>query len=271
MDSALTVQFQSPAAETAEELILEQIPWDNYIGKVTTGAMMNYLKALMYGYEEDGSSVDCGLDANNAYSCVVMAYPDDPNMAYIMRVTHGDVGSCVVKNVDFTELVNIKLASEAKLKYPAQSIVSVNFIGSTYDDQGRIVPHPAVTFSGRTITLDASVYGIMLIVYEIITHGYTVTVPRREIAEENYYSSIVFANWAGGKIHLELEPPPSAEDLAAKQLDCWSVFSPFERAPGKECPPQTRIADRDTTVEYCSQETIDDEIKNERDDPNYIC
>jgi len=219
----LTIAFSRRAAGEQAEVILEQVPWENYIGRVTKGAMVAYLQHLMYNTPLADGIVRCGI-TDNAYSCMVLVYPSEKLLPYVMGLSHGTVDAGIKNEQEFTETINFKLTDRAELSYPQFGIVSAQFVGPVFDSTGAAVPAPDLELNGREIRLSDQIYGAVEVIYQICVYGHTVTVPAREEAIENKYSSAVYARYPGGVKWEPLEPPPSAEEYAKLGGECgWNL------------------------------------------------
>jgi len=255
MSNTLTVSFEGKAAqEKGVALLLEQAKFGDFTGKVSKGAVVQYMRSLIYG--EDRPSMDCGLNEDgDSFSCMVNAYPVSPVFAYNLHVAYGEVSEMVVVEYDFTETVNVKLESELKLSYPAQEIISAEFIGSGYDQAGTVTVLPALNVGSDSVTVSKPIYGAVSVVYKILVHSYAVTV-KRQPGNETAFPAVVYANYNGGVTWLEIEPPTGSEE---NFVSCGFGYSGTVTGEGDETGlPIANPVHRTIKVNYCTQEIISD-------------
>ena len=253
----ISLQETDPIREPVAALLLEQVPWDAYTGRVTKGAVVSWLHSLMYGSE--ARDMDCGLNEDGSCTALLAAYPVDPDLVYTLDVTRGDLSDRVVSEVEFVELVNLQMETGVRLRYPAQEILSAEFIGPGYDRTGNLVLAPDLVISGTAITAAYPVYGALKVKYRMVVHSYSITVAPRSEAVENRYQSVAHAHWSGGLTWLAIEPPPGAEEFFDSSAACGfggggSVTYPPDPVNEVEGRRQRRVIRKD----YCSQDVMSD-------------
>ncbi len=256
MTGELVITFAAPAEsggrDPVDALLLEQAEMGSYSGHVTRGQIVGWLRSMMYGYEEP--EVDCGLDSDGGVNTAVLVYPYDPALAYRLALSHGELGELVVEEVEFVELVHLTPdRTTADLKYPAQAILAAEWIGDGYDGTGAAVPVPAVTVDGLEITLARPVYGALKVTYRVVVHGYAVTLPAREKALDNRWSSVAYAWWDGGVKWLSLELPDGINNMEEGQPCGWSSTGTARYPDDEIRGPQGDSASREIIVDYCTQ------------------
>ncbi len=256
MTGELVITFTAPAEsggrEPVDALIMEQAEMGSYSGHVTRGQIVGWLRSMMYGYE--APEVDCGLDSDGGVNTAVLVYPYDPALPYQLALSHGELGERVVEEVEFVELVNLRPDSvTANLKYPAREIVSAEWVGDGYDGAGAVVPVPPITISGREITVWRAVYGALKVTYKVVVHAYAVTLPRRDEARDNRWSSVAYAWWDGGVKWLSLELPDGINNMEEGQPCGWSSTGTARYPDDEIRGPQGDSASREIIVDYCTQ------------------
>ena len=264
MNTSLSLSLSSPAGLAERDLLmLEQKEWGPHTGGISRADLVEYLGRKIYGEDTDngwGESVDCGME-DGAVVTEVYAYPSLVGLAYRIGCTWGTLSQFVVQELEQDEVLEFSLASEARTKYPSQGIISAQAIGDLYDAGGAVVPLPGITSSLDTVYLSRAVYGKILVRYRVLRHRYSLRIERRDQATtvENFFSSIVYAWWAGGVKHLEIEPPPGAEEYAADS-ECGRGGGTSSDDDDDDDPevPTAAGADRHIVYDYCSSELISD-------------
>jgi hypothetical protein len=265
MNQSLAITLQVPSGLVERDLlILEQEERGAHVGSVSRAQFVEYLGRQLYGTDTENSwqeAIDCGMDGTDCVTAV-LAYPYLAALPYQIAATWGMLGERIVQEYTQEEVLELSLANQAATKYPCQEIITARALGDLFDERGVVVPLPSITISGDTVTLSRKVYGKVLVAYRVIRHRYSLRVPRRDLATtaENYYSSVVYAWWAGGVRHVEIEPPPGAEEYAEDEAECGRGQGNSGDDGDDDGPniPRAAGADRSIIYDYCSGELISD-------------
>lgn len=257
---SLSITYNGPEASGGLGLLqIEQQPWAPYTGKVTRAEMVRYLSALLYGGEYQ-SSIDCGLVAG-AVVCVVNVYPRVADLVYQFQTSHGTLSGRSVEMVKETEAMSFALTTEVTPSHPVRAILAVEWISECYNADGAVVDQAQLSTDGSTITIPTPVYGSVSVTYRTERHSYVLNAPRRDDAIDNFYSAAVFGVYDGGVDWLTIEMPPGIETFEA---DAGAYCGWGSTASVTDDDPDYPVTDgkhtRTTDVDYCSQETISEEI-----------
>ena len=257
---SLTLSFtgQSSDRSPVDALMIEQEPWTKYTGYLTKTSLVKALVNRLYGGQYSGL-VDCGMDGDQL-SVAVHVYPYNPFLSYNFFASSGVLSSPVVDQFDHEEIVNIALDESAGLQYPAQEIISADWLGDVWDVDGNIIAGPDPAIDQQGIVFARPVYGALRVQYAVIRHVYQLDVVRRQ-AVENQYSSVVYAVYDGGLRWLEIEPPPGAEEFAAgSECGYGSGGSGSVTDESGGSIPTEVFGNRVIKKDYCSQDIIRDEV-----------
>lgn len=266
---SLTVTLANPSTTgDRPTLVLEQEPYEAGLGKVSKVALINYLGQTFFGEagsdEEDDTTwrpdVRCGLDG---LSCgvVVYAYPSTQLLRFQVGASYGELGVAEKQEPELVETISLSMEDEATTDHPAFEILAAVPRGDLYDKNGAIVAVPAIVIDGDKIKLSQKVFGSIAVLYRTLRYRYTLDIEARPIDTtlENYFSSVVYAWWAGDGTWLEIDPPPNADELAAGQHTCgWGGKNDIEPDPERKRKPLAAGADRNINISYCSGEVLTD-------------
>jgi len=246
--------------EPYDLLILEQERWKSTVGVVTRALFVKYLLSVILAANERGA-VDCGLNSNGHVSTVVHAWLLYPDVPYSIHASHGTLSDPLIETVEKSESLTVHLDDELRAKYPPSEIISAEWSGDVYDAEGAVTAPPTITVDGLTLRLSAPVYGSVTLKYLAVRHSYALTVPKREYAPENKFSSVVFAVHDGGITWLEVDVPPGLDSLEG--VDCtasgWITVGEIT-APEEEGgePPLPDHTDRTLVYDYCNKQLVSD-------------
>lgn len=245
----LTLTLSPEDINTRDRVLLEQEPWDPYVGMLTKGGVVVYLYDLLFG-EEDNVSTDCGVDEYAGVSGVVYAYPDPKDLNYHIGISHSDPGEPIITELQYSELLQVQNEKAPILRYPTDEIISAEWITDAFTVGGQPLPRPIIHTSGGKIRISEAVYGTILVIYKVVRHTYSVYILPRPTAIENKYQSYVYAVWDGGNNYLEYEPPKTVEDGG----DCnLSRHGEGDISTPEDCePPLVSPEDVHYDVDYCS-------------------
>lgn len=255
----ITLTYRGPASESLDLLQIEQVDWDRYTGKVTTGAMVRALREMLYG-EDAGSLVDCGLTGCSVV-CLILVYPRVPGLAYQFAASYGSLSERLEEIVEESETVNFSLETSASPNHPPMAIISAEWADVVYDAAGNEIVPPALTILDGEIISPIPVYGAVDVVYTTERHAYTLTAPRREDAVDNFYTSAVYGWYSGGVNWLAVKMPPGIETFNADADAVCGGDSGFIEPPEDDDPGEEPVTgNRRSVVDYCSQEIVEDDF-----------
>jgi len=255
----ITFAYQGPAAESLDLLQIEQVDWDRYTGKVTTGAMVRALREMLYG-EAAGSLVDCGM-TGGCVVCLILVYPRVPGLSYQFAASYGDLSERLEEIVEESETINFSLENSASPNHPPLAIISAEWADVVCDAAGNEIVPPPLTIEGDEIISPIPVYGAVDVVYATERHAYTLTAPRREDTVDNFYTSAVYGWYGGGVNWLAVKMPPGIETFNADADAVCGGGSGFIETPEEDDPGDEPVTgNRRSVVDYCSQEIVEDDF-----------
>lgn len=244
MDRQLSISLSLPSA-VGPYVVLEQEDWEAYSGKMTKAALIRIFENT---YTE--------AEHQNVYQCVtnkviLYAYPSDPMMDFLVDVSHGTIGFPAVETLNRMEQLSIDMTDEVSLQLLPLAIDGIAFPSGCWDEDGQRISPPDVKIEGKKLIFSKKFYGQVMVGYSILRHVYNVSVPEREEALENAFSSVAYARWDYGVTWLELGWPESRYCGGGGKV----IVTPPEKPPYE--PPEGE-KDRLIKVDYCSQEVISD-------------
>jgi len=244
----LSITRSNQREESSAYVLLEQEPWDAYVGMLTKGGLLAYLRSLLYGEtDEEQEKGNCGL-LNGIAETVVYAYPYPASLAYAIGISHGDLGPREKTVSEYAEVIQVQNVTDPQLKYPTDRIISAEWL-SAFKLSGETASRPTISTSGGRIRLSAPCYGSLFVRYEVVRHIYSVTVEPRPDATENLYESFIYATWNGGNEYLKFEPPADAESGGGR---CNTGGGESDIQPSDDCePPSASPADIHQDYDYC--------------------
>lgn len=241
--------------ETKNRVLLEQEPWDPYVGMLTKGGAFAYIRNLLFD-EGDGVQENCGVDADGWITGSVYAYPDPAALAYKIGVSHGKLGPRIETELQYAELLQIQNETEPELRYPTTSIISASWVTDALAKDGETMPRPAISTAGGRVRIAAKTYGTILVIYRVIRHTYQVWISPRPTAAENKYQSFIYAIWDGGNNVIEYKPPADAED--GGRCNSLARYGEGGTEPPTDCePPHASPEDLHYDVDYCTGEVTE--------------
>ncbi|MFA6135482.1 MAG: hypothetical protein WC869_15830 [Phycisphaerae bacterium] len=246
---SLRLAFVSPVPlrDTSAFVLLEQEAWDPYINYLTKAGVFAYLNARLF--QAPAPPAFCSA-ADGSYSKTVFAYPSPAALPYQIGVAVGVISECSIAFLDYAEAIQCDLQAELTPKYPVQEITSYEWVGDAYDQNGAVIPRPAVRISGKALALSQPVYGTLLVVYKVIQHRYTVSITPRPGAKENRLTAFAWAVWNGGNTYLDVEAPSGAKGgVCQGSIDTGSAH--MEEMP--DGVPGSVSPDNETHyIDYCT-------------------
>jgi hypothetical protein len=256
----ITFTISSPAASSLGLLQIEQQEWSAYTGRVTTGVMVSALRTMLYG-EESTDRVNCGV-IDGAVICQIDVYPRRPGLAYQFATSWGELSPRSEEEITETELVSFHLESNASPSHPCREILSATWVdGLVYDGEGNEIAAPQLVIASNTIATKngQAIYGTAEVVYRTERHSYTLTIPRRDEAIDNFFSAVVYGWYEGGIDYLQIELPPGIETFEADATAACghSVTASVTDDEGDPID-QPVTASRVSIIDYCSQEVVED-------------
>lgn len=258
ISSAITIPYSIAAAAQGDLLVIEQEEWSKNIGVVTKFELLRYISSRVYDRPYI-SSTACGV-SEGSLSCLVNVYPRRGGIVYRLHTSWGAVSEARGGLVDVEEIINFTLSTEEKVKYPCRSVKEVYWLAECYSSDGAEVDGPEITVSGDSLTVSSPVYGSAQIKYQTEKYTYTLTIPKREAALEEFFSAVIYALYVGGIVWEEIKLPDNFDENTAAER-CGLSGSGTVTWPDED--PRS-IADnpyrRHTIVDYCSQTIVSDTI-----------
>lgn len=262
----LQITYSSRSSESSNDvkIMLEQEAWSYYTGVVTKVQFIKCLADKLYDKSPDAEQkgisdfgIDCGT-TGNVVNAVVLAYPYEPDLNYALYATYGTLTGPSVEEKEKIETVLLKNQDNIEVKYPVMGIVSAEWIQDAYRKDGKqlekISPNPEILVGDdlKTIKAATKCYGSVKVTYQTMVHTYFLNIPKRESAEENKYSSVVYAIYTGKPVWLGIEPPPGAEE---SEGDCSKTSIVDPQPPSRpQGLPEEPSGDLVFNYEYCSGE-----------------
>lgn len=258
--SSLSISYAAPKRSPLDLLMIEQQEWGASVGAVTRAELARMLKATLYGGQYENRT-DCGV-VDGSLACILYVYPRVLGLAYRFFTSHGRLGGCYSVLATEEELLNFRLTTRERPKYPPRRIVSASWMDDCYDANGATIPRPALAIEGEEIVSAEPVYGAVKVVYQTERHRYLLTCPRREGAVDNLFSAVVYGVYQGGLSWREIEMPPGIEAFEADaNAECgWGGTASLLDPEDNQGPIEDSPHNRTTKVSYCTQKILRDEI-----------
>lgn len=235
-------------------VLLEQEPWDKYVGYLTRAGAVAWLDAMLYGDPEEDLTEHCGIDTAGNVAGVVYAYPEPVSLNYLAGISHGRLGPRRIDKLPYSEVLQVQLETEPALKYPTDKIFSAEWLTDAFTNDGATLPRPAVDISGKRPRIAGAIFGSLLVVYEVVRHTYTVTISARPASVEKAYQSHVYAVWDGGTRAMEYQPP----DEAAAGGRCNGRYGVGTINDSPYDPPTVQPKDIERQWDYCSNSAVEE-------------
>lgn len=246
--SAITAFVRRPRTTDNRGLIVEQRPWPDATGKVTRLTLIGAIAARLYG--SDTPEVDCGVDVDG-FNTAVYVYAWDQDLAYDCGLTHGTMQPVMREEVEIREAVSFTLTTEAALKYPLRSLVSVEWLDDVWDGNGAVLARPSLSVDDNNVVSSQPIYGSAEVVYTVLRDTYPIHIFPRGDAAANVFQSVFWAAWDGGVKLCEIDSPPGAEEDYAADKDCrGGIIILITPADDPDLPPEP-TRDREITLDYC--------------------
>lgn len=258
--ATVTATYTLQEAASFDLLQIEQTEWQAYTGALSAFGAAAWIAGLLYDTAED-VEVECGFDGNRVVTGIA-CFPYRLDIDYKPHLTHGELGDRIISHDTITESIAVSLDTRLSLKYPARRIISATWQGACYDDELHSVPRPVLTIDQddvQEILADRAVYGTVVVQYETIRHSYTVSIPLRDDAEMNKYSSVFYAVYDGGVQYHRLSTPPGADEFEG---DCGGGHNAIKIDDTDDDDPALPdpYADRTTVYDYCDGSIISDDV-----------
>ena len=266
-----SVNISGKIPEASSYLKLEQEPWSDNVGKMSTTRGMLVIAAAANGglFPE----VFCG-GLNGTFNATVHVYPYPAELPFTLKVSHGHVASRFMALPIREETIQCGFQTELSPEYPVHVWGGVQWVGNCYDRNGNIVPRPTVTRVGNILKLSEQVYGSIRIRYTVVRHTYTISISSRTDAIENKYQSVAYAVFDGGVVWLDVTAPAGFEEFDG---DCGNGafyddsllpdgYTDGQLSQTTLCStrytryPIAARADKEVEVDYCTQEVISEKI-----------
>ncbi len=253
MQPSLSLNLTRPAGGSAPGLIIEQEKYGRTDGYLSRAGMHRILWALLR--DEQPEEPDCFLGGKT----FINVYRYDLALQYQLFASRGELGERIVQDDLFTEKIKFAFEQEKPLQYPCFGLVAVEFFGDrAWDHTAQQIAPPDLTASATAVRAAGKIYGTAAVSYRIHRDRYSLALSERVEAQENKYSSVVYAIHKGGPTWERITAPPGLEETGQQ---CFGggggQLNPVP--PEDEKPPPT-APHRDARVvrDYCSQEiTLD--------------
>lgn len=256
----ITFTISRPATSSLGLLQIEQQEWSAYTGKVTTGVMVSALRTLLYG-EDSTDSVNCGVIDGSAI-CQIDVYPRRAGLRYQFASSWGNLSTRYEEEITETELVSFHLESSASPSHPCLEIFSASWVDNlVYDAEGNEIAAPGLIIDGDTVATKngQSIYGTAEVVYRTERHRYSLIIPRRDTAIDNFFSAVVYGWYDGGLDYLQIELPPGIETFEADaNATCGHSVTATVTDDDNDPIDQPVTASRVSVIDYCSQLVVED-------------
>ena len=255
----ITFTISKPAGSSLGLLQIEQQEWSAYTGRVTTGVMVSALRTLLYG-EESTDRVNCGV-IDGAVICQIDVYPRRSGLEYQFAASWGELSPRYEEEITETELVSFHLASSASPSHPCREILSATWVDHlVYDAEGNKIAAPALIIDGTIATQNGqAIYGTAEVIYRSERHRYSLVIPRRGTAIDNFFSAVVYGWYEGGLDYLQIDLPPGIEVFEADAKASCGYSSTASVTDDEDDPiDQPVTASRVSDIDYCSQEVVED-------------
>ena len=248
--NSLSLNLSNPASSRAT-LWIEQEQPSQADGYLSRAGMYRSIQALING--EMPGEPDCV----NECTVTLYVYRFDLGLAYLFAASHGSLGARMSEDdLYYTEKLQVSMDDEVRLKYPCFGVVESRWLGGVvYDQDGVVTVAPSFVTDGERIRFGAPVYGTFAVTYRIHRDKYILSLPRREAAIENNYSSVAFAAFSGGVEWLEVEMPVGMEETDLQCTGGSGNTSFGLPADGGKVPVSVH-ADQHSKYDYCTQEFI---------------
>lgn len=241
-----SVTFAEETKSNNDFVLLEQEPWDPYIGFLTKMGVIGFLNELLF--KEPEVQANCASDGS-FYTNTLYAYPSRPNLSFKVGWVNAIVPNHLIKFPLYTEVIQCDMNLKATLKYPAMEIKSVGWVNEVYGETGEVTTKPNITIVSDGVKFSKKVYGSVLVTYKVCQHVFPFSVKRRTEAIENFFSAFAYAIWTGGNTFLELKAPEGAEEGECNTYRGTGTFSGKEPNVPENVPSEDEYED----IDYCTQ------------------
>jgi len=282
-EASLTINFTPLSSSVSRDCLkIEQEPWGKDVGETTNMQGVAGIVAAITGSLWPDRK--CGANGIGEFTATVYVYScENIGRNYQFKVSHGSVSGRTIETAYREELVQCSMQLEHNTDYPVKQIATTAWIGHCYDERGTMTGRPEVDISDDgKITLSKKVWGSLRIRYTVERHIYEVTINRRFGALENKYVSVAYAVWDGGIKWIDIDAPANFEEFDG---DCengayWkNIFDENGNLIGNNgqgtadicghryrTVPTAVSADRNITVDYCTQEVTGDSVSERVED-----
>jgi len=225
-------------------VLLEQEPWDPYIGFLTKFGVYAFINSILFNEDEPEDNCPPSILSRSVY-----AYPSREDLNYRIGCSWGSLSARRVEVIDYTEDVQVDIELELDLKYPAVSITRSSWVGDVYTADGEVInPTPQAIVTTDGVSLTEKVYGTLLVTYKVCRHVYGIRINPRVGAIENQLQSFVYACWDGGNTYMEMEIPDGSEDGGCNYKIDYNLHMPDSDDPPDHVDPENEYLD----IDYCT-------------------
>ena len=280
MISSNTVSFglDQSGSTKLQEVLLEQEDWPKDLGKITK---MNLARYVIQMTQPEFADLDITVDPPSAICTMnqgeggnggvnsiatrIYAYVVDPTMPFQIETTSGDLYGDQFQWVEKTEVLSFTGSKSADFKYPCNALESIKFQGKVYNLHREEVFPSTVFHDSRSISMSEPIYGTLRVKFRSFRHIYVLVIPERAEAKENKFDAVVYAYYKGGVTWLSIKMPGYSA-YSSNNSDALSGYlkgsTPCGQSTlvsvtsGDGVPNPPKGANKDTTVDYCSQKTL---------------
>lgn len=237
-------------SSTEELLLLEQQTYSAYLGVLTKADLAVGVTSFIYPDTTTTLPSRCG-GSDNVFDTVFFVYLYE-DLNYELEVSAGELGDCVIEDVEYQQIVLCSLENYVAFDYPSDGLVSEPVWGGVvYDEEGSVVTTPKYTVNDRGITFTEKVYGSITVRYMVRRHRYMFTMDKNEDVLENGYFCVAYARWTGGIKGLQVALPDNFEVTGGY---CGNGSNTIHSAPDKEPKHSVSAKYDEVHYEYCSGE-----------------
>lgn len=268
MNQTLNLSLATTAADNSDYVLIEQEPWPKDVGRTSAAQGLMAIGAMAFG----GTLPLPNCGGLNGFSAPVYVYPSRPDLNFIFAVSHGEIQPGSAATMIREEIIQCSLLDNIETQYPVTHMMSMQWLGNCFDENGSVIARPDVVQIGRVLSFSKKVYGSLRVRYSVFRKTFNVRIEAREDSIENNFECVAFARWNGGLEYKEIEAPSGYE---ATTGNCGNGLYPNgdgtfggSTGTGDACQPTGKQgsypkavrADRKTEIEYCSQEVQSDSV-----------
>lgn len=250
MNQVISTSLSIPSASNEMEVLIEQEDFPDLVGQLTKGRTINGVASFEYPQLVVPILNNCGGD-NSKYGTIFYVYPYDISLNYEFDTSYGLVSDRVIEETIYSELATVELSETYELRYPTQGIISSEWIGIIYDEDGGEITGAEFEIIDNVIVFDKPVVGNLFIRYNVTRHVYAVAISAIIGYTNDRYFAYAYAVWDGG---IETKKIDFPDNFDVSDGGCGN--GSLEVIPPPQDQPIATGEDRVDEVNYCSQEPI---------------